>query len=152
MQRVRDNCERLQLSPTLIIADAAKPEKWWNGELYDRILLDAPCSGLGVIRRHADIKLLRRPEDIDALQTIQQQLLEVAWSLLKPNGILVYATCSILKQENEQQIANFLKQHNNAQELPIDATWGIKATNGRQILTGQMDGFYYAQLQKNSTD
>lgn len=148
MQRVSDNLARLQLTATLITADASKPETWWNGELYDRILLDAPCSGLGVIRRHADIKLLRRPEDIDTLQTLQQQLLDIAWSLLKQGGILVYATCSILKQENEQQIAQFLTQHNNAQELPIQTNWGIQTPHGQQFLTGKTDGFYYAKLQK----
>jgi 16S rRNA (cytosine967-C5)-methyltransferase len=152
MQRVRDNCQRLQLSPSLIVADAAQPETWWDGQRFDRILLDAPCSGLGVIRRHADIKLLRRPEDITVLQVIQQQLLTVAWSLLAKGGIVLYATCSVLKQENEQQIQQFLANHDDAIELPIVADWGITTTHGRQILTGMsgMDGFYYARLFKNN--
>ncbi|MDD2738502.1 MAG: 16S rRNA (cytosine(967)-C(5))-methyltransferase, partial [Methylomonas lenta] len=101
--------------------------------------------------RHPDIKLLRRESDIEALQILQAKILNTAWSLLAPGGILLYATCSILKQENEQQIATFLSNHSDAAELSLDADWGIARTHGRQILTGelQMDGFYYAKLGKN---
>jgi 16S rRNA (cytosine967-C5)-methyltransferase len=150
MQRVRENCQRMQLSATLIVGDATQPETWWDGQLFERILVDAPCSALGVIRRHPDIKLLRRPEDIAVLQHTQRQILNAAWSMLASGGLLLYATCSVLKQENEQQIHDFLVAHPDASELPIHADWGITATHGRQILTGTtaMDGFYYARLVK----
>ena len=115
-----------------------------------RILVDAPCSALGVIRRHPDIKLLRRESDILALQSLQKKILEKAWELLSVQGILLYATCSVLKQENEQQIEGFLSTHPDAQEIPIEANWGTARKMGRQILTGDsnMDGFYYAKLIK----
>ena len=134
----------------LLIADASEPEKWWDGKPFERILLDAPCSALGVIRRHPDIKLLRRADDIDELQRLQAKILAAAWSMLAVDGILVYATCSILKQENEQQIKAFLQAHDDAEELVIEADWGISGPFGRQIVTGQqsMDGFYYARLRK----
>jgi 16S rRNA (cytosine967-C5)-methyltransferase len=151
MQRVQENCQRLKCSPTLIVGDAAQPESWWNGQPFERILVDAPCSALGVIRRHPDIKLLRRPEDIAQLHDLQRDILNAAWSMLAKGGVLLYATCSILKQENEQQIYDFLAAHPDAIELPINAEWGIAATHGRQILTGTaaMDGFYYARLVKS---
>jgi 16S rRNA (cytosine967-C5)-methyltransferase len=150
MQRVQENCQRLQLSPTLIVGDAAKPDTWWDGQLFDRILVDAPCSALGVIRRHPDIKLLRRTEDIDVLQTLQHGILNAAWAMLVTGGVLLYATCSVLKQENEQQIDAFLLEHSDATELLINADWGMATSHGRQILTGMaaMDGFYYACLLK----
>lgn len=148
--RVEENLSRLKLRAELLVADATTPEIWWDGRLFDRILLDAPCSALGVVRRHPDIKLLRRAEDIEQLQSLQQQILRTCWQLLAPGGILLYATCSILKQENESQIEFFLNQHSDAQELPIDADWGVARPYGRQVLTGSqaMDGFYYARLQK----
>lgn len=151
MQRVQENCQRLQLSPTLITGDAAQPETWWDGQTFDRILVDAPCSALGVIRRHPDIKLLRRSEDIDVLQALQRDILNAAWLMLASGGVLLYATCSVLKQENEQQIQDFLATHPDAVELPIVADWGLATTHGRQILTGMaaMDGFYYARMLKN---
>jgi 16S rRNA (cytosine967-C5)-methyltransferase len=150
MQRVSDTLQRLKLSATLAVGDAAKPEDWWDGQLFDRILLDAPCSALGVIRRHPDIKLLRRAGDIKTLQVLQLIILNAVWPLLVPGGIMLYATCSILKQENEQQIAVFLEEHPDAIELPIDAVWGFAGSHGRQIMTGEsaMDGFYYARLAK----
>ncbi|MFZ2725900.1 MAG: 16S rRNA (cytosine(967)-C(5))-methyltransferase RsmB [Methylococcaceae bacterium] len=150
MQRVRENLQRLKLTATLITADAVQINEWWDGQLFERILVDAPCSALGVIRRHPDIKLLRRADDIDALAQLQKQILTAAWQLLKPNGILVYASCSVLKQENEAQIAEFLNENSDAVELEIIADWGIARPHGRQILTGSLnqDGFYYAKLQK----
>lgn len=150
MQKVADNFRRLSLDARLITADAAMPETWWDGKQFDRILLDAPCSGLGVIRRHPDIKLLRRAEDIDALAEIQSTLLNAVWPLLKPGGLLLYATCSVLKRENEMQIQAFLQNQPDAVEIPIEAEWGIVCPHGRQILTGDsaMDGFYYARLGK----
>lgn len=150
LQRVTDNLRRLNLQADTLAADASQAETWAEGRQFDRILLDAPCSGFGVIRRHPDIKLLRRAEDIAALQTLQARILDSAWSLLSPGGILLYATCSVLKQENEAQIGAFLARHSNADELSIDAHWGMPRPHGRQIVTGdrQMDGFYYAKLYK----
>jgi 16S rRNA (cytosine967-C5)-methyltransferase len=150
MQRVRENLSRLRLSASLVVGDAANPQGWWDGQLFDRILLDAPCSALGVIRRHPDIKLLRKAEDIKPLQALQLNILQAVWPLLAPGGILLYATCSIVKQENEQQIKIFLAEHSDAAELPFDAVWGVAGSHGRQIITGEsaMDGFYYARLGK----
>ena len=150
MHRVRDNLQRLRLTATTVIGDAAMPEDWWDGQPFERILVDAPCSALGVIRRHPDIKLLRRPQDIEQLSRQQSKILQAAWQLLAPGGQLLYATCSVLKEENEQQVLTFLAGHDDAVELPISAEWGIKAAAGRQILTGDsaMDGFYYARIGK----
>lgn len=150
LQRVAANLHRLKLSATLIAGDASKPESWWDGQTFDRILLDAPCSATGVIRRHPDIKLLRRAEDIAPLQALQWSILKAMWPLLVNGGILLYATCSVLKQENEQQIQAFLAAHKDAVELPCPDEWGHAAGVGRQILPGEsgMDGFYYARIQK----
>ncbi len=150
LQRVKQNLKRLNLKAEVVQADAIQVEQCLAPRQFERILLDVPCSALGVIRRHPDIKLLRRESDIAALQAVQQQILQASWALLKPGGMLLYATCSVLKQENEQQIAEFLANHPNAEERPIDADWGHKRPFGRQILTGDqgMDGFYYARLIK----
>lgn len=147
---LKSTLNRLQLKAEIACFDATQPQDWWDGQLFDRILLDAPCSATGVIRRHPDIKLHRQPSDLPALMAKQALLLEKLWPLLKPGGILLYATCSILPEENVDQIASFLAQHPDAQEWPIVADWGIAQTVGRQILPGQhhMDGFYYARLQK----
>lgn len=151
MKKVRDTLCRLGLDAECIVADASDTKTWWNGSRYDRILLDAPCSALGVIRRHPDIKLLRKPGDIDPLRQLQQRILDAVWPLLAPGGLLVYATCSILKEENELQIHAFLERNSDAAEWPIDCDWGIARPHGRQILTGDkaMDGFYYARIRKN---
>lgn len=150
MQRVSDNLQRLKLEAGLLVGDAANPEAWWDGQPFERILLDAPCSALGVVRRHPDIKLLRRVEDIAQLQSLQKNILGAIWPLLAPGGILLYATCSVLKQENEQQIEAFLAEHSDAAQLPIEASWGSAREFGRQIFTGEsaMDGFYYARIIK----
>jgi len=150
MKRVEDNLQRLHLQATTVVGDAADPDTWWDGQPFERILVDAPCSALGVIRRHPDIKLLRRPEDIVALQAQQRAILESAWRLLAPGGLLLYATCSVLKDENEHQVNGFLDAHPDAAEWPIVADWGVACSVGRQILAGEagMDGFYYARLGK----
>jgi 16S rRNA (cytosine967-C5)-methyltransferase len=150
MERLTGNLKRLKLQADVVTGDAARPDTWWDGRLFDRILVDAPCSALGVIRRHPDIKLLRRPDDIGTLQILQQSILQAVWPLLAPGGLLLYATCSILKQENERQMTAFLSAHADAVELPIVADWGVSQSCGRQILTGEhaMDGFYYARLEK----
>lgn len=152
LQRVHDTLHRLKLSAETSVADASDPKAWSSEQLFDRILIDAPCSGLGVIRRHPDIKLLRRASDIENLKTLQAKILNNAWSLLAPNGILLYATCSVLKEENERQIEHFLKHHEDAREIPLPEYFGQARLHGRQILTGEqnMDGFYYAKLQKTA--
>ena len=152
LERVKENLTRLHLKADVLAADGAETDSWWDGDQFDRILLDAPCSALGVVRRHPDIKLLRREDDITQLQVLQKQILQANWALLKPGGTLLYATCSVLKQENELQIESFLANNEDAIEVVIDADWGIKRPFGRQILTGDqfMDGFYYACLQKQS--
>ena len=151
LKRVNDNLQRLNLQAETLAADASRPDTWADNKQFDRILLDAPCSGFGVIRRHPDIKILRRASDIETLQALQYKILNAAWQLLAPGGILLYATCSILKPENEQQIAKFLASHPDASELTIEADWGMARPHGRQILPGdnQMDGFYYAKLGKS---
>lgn len=150
LKRVQENLDRLKLSASLLTADAAVPSKWWDGKHYDRILLDAPCSATGVIRRHPDIKWLRKNADIDVLVSLQQTILQSMWEILKPGGILVYATCSILAEENHLQISRFLEQQPDASLVPIDST-ETPSMPGRQILPGegQMDGFYYARLLKS---
>lgn len=148
--RLKQNLERLGLQAHIRCADASQSLD--QLPRFDRILLDAPCSATGIIRRHPDILLLRKAEDWQQLQQTQQALLEQNWRRLKPGGILLYATCSILKAENEQQIALFLQRHDDAEELPLEpAEWGQAASVGRQILPGQqgLDGFYYARLIKH---
>jgi 16S rRNA (cytosine967-C5)-methyltransferase len=145
-----DNLQRLQQQADLKCADVNDLSAWWDGQLFDRILLDAPCSASGVIRRHPDIKLLRQPQDIAALAFSQQQLLKTLWQTLAPGGLLLYVTCSLFRQENEAVIQDFMLQHSDAQEFVIKADWGKALKFGRQILPGQhhMDGFYFACLEK----
>ncbi|KJG21980.1 16S rRNA methyltransferase [Photobacterium iliopiscarium] len=145
LKRVHENLERLNLTAQVLCADARYPEQWWDGEKFDRILLDAPCSATGVIRRHPDIKWLRRGEDIAALALLQAEIFDAMWLQLKPGGTLVYATCSITPQENCDQVKAFLSR--TADAILIDSD---PATPGRQILPGEesMDGFYYAVLTK----
>ncbi len=154
LQKIKQNIERLQLPHQqlhLILADAAHTKQWWTGDPFDRILIDAPCSATGVIRRHPDIKLLRQEEDIQQQADQQIHLLNTLWPLLKKQGLALYSTCSVLPEENEKLIAKFLAKHNDAKSIPIELTHGIKLTHGHQILPtqNQMDGFYYALLVKN---
>lgn len=150
LQRLNENLNRLQLSATTCSGDAVQPTLWWDQQPFDRILLDAPCSASGVIRRHPDIKLLRRTEDLSHLTQTQAQILSALWPLLKPGGMLLYATCSVLQQENSQQIQRFLATHADARLIPIKADWGHDQKAGRQILPGEdgMDGFFYACIHK----
>ena len=152
LQRVAENLHRLQLPAQLVAADAGDVASWWDGKPFERILLDAPCSATGVIRRHPDIKVLRRDTDIAALQHEQARLLRSLWQTLQEGGLLLYATCSILPEENSQQIARFMAEQHDAVHLPIEDAWGHALPFGRQILPGNagMDGFYYALLQKQS--
>jgi len=147
---VKENLDRLQLDAELICADAGSISEWWDGVLFDRILLDAPCSASGVIRRHPDIKLLREAGDIDPLAKEQARLLSALWSVLKPDGMLVYATCSVYAEENVQVLNAFIAANPDVKEEKIKATFGRECSVGRQILPGMhgMDGFYFACLRK----
>ncbi|HET8551223.1 MAG TPA: 16S rRNA (cytosine(967)-C(5))-methyltransferase RsmB [Gammaproteobacteria bacterium] len=149
LDRLRQNLDRLALAATVLTGDARRPHDWWDGRPFDRILLDAPCSGSGVIRRHPDIKSLRRADDIDRLTAVQAQLLVALWPLLAAGGKLVYVTCSVLRAENEATIAAFLARQADACAVAM-AGFGRATGVGRQILPGDegMDGFYYACLKK----
>lgn len=150
MSLAGENFQRLNLHARLIIADATEPAEWWDGIRFQRILLDAPCSATGVIRRHPEIKHLRQAQHVHEAVQWQQRLLHQLWPLLDPGGILVYATCSLFRDENSTQISNFLAQQGNAEEQLADVAWGHGQQHGRQIFPGEqdMDGFYYAVLQK----
>jgi 16S rRNA (cytosine967-C5)-methyltransferase len=150
IQRVEENLARLGLEAELKVADASELGSWWDNQPFDRILLDAPCSATGVIRRHPDIKLLRKPTDIVKLAEIQLQLLRSLWQTLNDGGILLYATCSVLADENDQVIEKFLAETPTASVHEIDGHWGIKTDYGRQLfptINGN-DGFYYSRLVK----
>ncbi|WP_196139828.1 16S rRNA (cytosine(967)-C(5))-methyltransferase RsmB [Aliikangiella sp. G2MR2-5] len=152
-EKIQQTFERMGIYCELVCEDFVQVEKWAENRKFDRILLDVPCSASGVIRRNPDIKIHRKSEDVKALIEIQRKILEKGWELLEPGGILLYATCSVFKAENEQQIATFLKQ-NSADVLPIPLAWEGKLNNpasiGCQILPGEleMDGFYLCALQK----
>lgn len=155
LAKVADNLERLKLSARLVEGDAGNPQSWWDGTAYQRILLDAPCTASGVIRRHPDIKLLRRPDDLDNLAAGQRRLLDALWPLLAPGGRLVYATCSVFDIENAAVVAAFVSNTDDAIVEPMlsnGVEWGRQCGPGRQILTGEagMDGFYYACLVKRT--
>jgi 16S rRNA (cytosine967-C5)-methyltransferase len=155
LARVRENLSRGQLNAELVNGDTGVPHPWWDGVPFDRILLDAPCSALGVIRRHPDIRLRKSPSDIDKLPPLQGRLLKSAWDLLVPGGRLVYATCTMTRSENRDLIAAFLRSTPDASSVPADAWEGWPNLGeadecGRQILPGEAgaDGFYYAALTK----
>ena len=151
LKRVEENMTRLKHTVDIKQGDAANPDTWWDGKPFDRILLDAPCSATGVIRRHPDIRWLRKANDIDNLAQLQRRILETLWGLLKPGGTLLYATCSILPKENMAQIQQFLADTPDASLSPIVKTETVDKP-GRQITPGeqQMDGFYYARLVKSA--
>jgi len=150
LQRMQENLNRLQLNARMIAAEAQDTDSWWDGEPFDRILLDAPCSATGIIRRHPDIKLLRRPADVKQLRVIQTQLLQSLWRCLKPGGILLYSTCSVLPEENDRIIEAFLSTQDDAKHQEIPAHWGVECPRGRQLLPDPSgnDGFYFAVLRK----
>ncbi len=152
---IRQNLHRIGREAKIIAADASMPEQWWDGVLFDRILLDAPCSASGVIRRHPDIKLLRRASDIEPLVQVQRAMLDALWPLLVPGGVLLYVTCSIFSKENDAVTERFLSQHSDAVENAVLPNNNIRdlmrrKACGYQILPGlaDLDGFYYAALQK----
>jgi 16S rRNA (cytosine967-C5)-methyltransferase len=153
--RVGENLRRENLQAELINGDASEPERWWNGVPFERILLDAPCSALGVIRRHPDIRVRKSPSDIDKLPLLQLRLLNSAWRMLAPGGRLVYATCTLTRSENRDLIAAFLRAAPDASTVPSEdwqgwPDFGEADAVGRQILPGEAgaDGFYYAALTK----
>ena len=146
LERVTQNLQRLKLDAKIVVSDVLETENYAKDKLFDRILLDAPCSATGVIRRHPDIKVLRRLSDIVELQKLQCKMLDALWEKLKPEGILLYATCSILPQENEQQVRAFVERHDDVEVLAIEGAQGL----GRQIFPNEnkMDGFYFSKLKK----
>ncbi|MEO2281431.1 16S rRNA (cytosine(967)-C(5))-methyltransferase RsmB [Pseudoalteromonas pernae] len=147
LDRVRENLDRLNMDAELICAQAQDTDSWHKGEQFDRVLLDVPCSATGVIRRHPDIKWLRRGTDIDELAKLQAQILEAIWPLVKSGGVLLYATCSVLSEENQEQIKSFLAHHDDALHVPLhDADTTDQP--GWQMLPGLTDGFYYAKIIK----
>lgn len=152
LQRVQENLDRLGLRCRLVAADAADSSLWWDGQPFDRILLDAPCSATGVIRRHPEIRHLRDSGQVQEAIATQHQLLQLLWPLLAGGGKLLYATCSYFRDENSHQIERFIAGHPEAEEAPINAIWGHAQSHGWQILPGEqnMDGFYYACLRKRS--
>jgi 16S rRNA (cytosine967-C5)-methyltransferase len=151
LTRVDAGLRRLRLRDraNLRVADAADPASWWDGDAFDAVLLDAPCSATGIVRRQPDIKWHRRESDLAALTLTQDRLLDASWSVLRPGGRLLYTTCSILREENSERIAAFLARV-DAAEIPLDAHYGRNAHPGRQRMPGEdgMDGFFYALLRK----
>lgn len=147
LQRVRENLQRLHLKARVVCGDAEKPEDWWDGKLFQRILADVPCSASGVVRRHPDIKWLRRPDDIASFAVQQKQILESLWPLLERGGKLLYATCTIFARENQQVIAAFLSQHNDAVRLGLSVP-GM--SDGQLLPNEDHDGFFYALLHKQA--
>lgn len=152
LTRVEDNLARLQLQAQLVAADAGDLSSWWDGQPFDAVLLDAPCSGTGVIRRHPDIKLLRKSADVIQLVQVQKNLLKELWQTLRPGGYLLYATCSILPDENSHQIARFIAENEDAELQPLYIATDAEVACGVQWLPQAQghDGFYYALLRKHS--
>ena len=155
LERVRENHARLGVAATIVAGDASKPIEWWDGEPFEAILCDAPCSATGVVRRHPDIKLLRRASDINALSALQGDILDGLWPLLVPGGRLLYVTCSVLAAENDEVVGRFLETHDDALEdavLPNNNIRDLmrKKAHGYQVLPGtaDMDGFFFACLVK----
>jgi 16S rRNA (cytosine967-C5)-methyltransferase len=149
LKRVEDNLARLQLAASVRAGDARDPRAWWDGKPFDRILVDAPCSGTGVIRRHPDIKWLRRREDLPRMAQSQLDLLHALWPLLAPGGTLLYAVCSVLAIEGPRVVERFFEQQPAARARPIDAAWGEAQSPGRRLAPGgDFDGFFYARLEK----
>ena len=151
--RVSENLERLQLNQEAQVEILAADATTWNAsEAVDCIVLDAPCSAIGVLRRHPDIRSLRQSSDIQQTVALQQQILQQMWQQLKVGGTLLYITCSVLNAENEQQMQQFFAEHQNAKEVKIDANWGITQLYGRQLLPqeGRGDGFYYCRIEKTA--
>ncbi len=150
VRRMQDGFARLSLDIEARTADATDPAAWKDGTAYDAILLDAPCSATGIVRRQPDILLHRRESDLAALVVLQARLLDASWAMLAPGGALLYATCSILAEENAGQVRAFVARHPDARLEPLDARFGRDTGSGSQRLPGEggMDGFFYARLRK----
>ncbi len=153
LSKVEDNLKRLGLDARLLQGDACQPDRWWDGQVFDRILLDAPCSATGVIRRNPDIKIHRLASDISQLASLQLTMLNSLWQTLAPGGLLLYATCSVLPEENEHVVAKFCQQQDQAETIVLEADWGISQQSGRQLFPQPEghDGFFYALLRKNTS-
>ncbi|WP_180178344.1 16S rRNA (cytosine(967)-C(5))-methyltransferase RsmB [Acinetobacter sp. YH01005] len=152
LKRVVENLDRLDLDGKHVEIQTADAVTYTAPELADCIVLDAPCTAVGVMRRHPDIRLLRQSGDIAKTVVLQKQILENMWKQLKVGGTLLYITCSILKAENEQQMVEFFANHANAQEIKIEADWGVEQIHGRQLFpkVGYGDGFFYCRIQKTA--
>ena len=154
-ERIAQNLQRLGLQAHIVVGDASRPKDWWDGRLYDGILLDAPCTASGIVRRHPDVRWLRRPTDIAQLASIQAKLLDTLWPLLKPGGRMVYCTCSVFRAEGEQQIQTFVAHHTDALLMPSPGHLlpqsGASDAVFPDNLLREHDGFYYALLEKRST-
>jgi 16S rRNA (cytosine967-C5)-methyltransferase len=147
LERVKENLERLKLSATLLCGNAGEPKTWWDGKPFERILADVPCSASGVVRRHPDIKWLRRPSDIEGFALQQEQILDALWPLLASGGKLLYATCSVFSRENQQVVEGFLSRHADAKQESVTAD---NLINGQLLPSDRHDGFFYALLQKDA--
>ena len=153
LQRVRETLERVGLGAQMRAADATDAASWWDGRLFDAVLLDAPCSATGIVRRQPDVLLHRRSEDVAALAALQARMLDAAWRVLRPGGLLVYTTCSILRVENALQVETFFRRHADAEPVPAAQAWGLRDSAGAQRFPGEamMDGFFYAGLRKRAS-
>ena len=153
-ERIQQNLDRLKVKAQIVAADAAKPADWWDGQSFDGILLDAPCTASGIGRRHPDVRWLRRESDVAQLAAIQAKLLKALWPLVKPGGRLLYCTCSVFKAEGESQIQTFVQHNTDAQILPspghLTPSSATSETSLRDNVMGEHDGFYYALLEKRS--
>ena len=147
LKLVNENLMRINKKAKLVNGDASNPEQWWDGCMFDRILADVPCSGSGVVRRHPDIKWIRRPSDIESFANQQCKILEALWPLLIKNGKFLYATCSIFPRENQQVVDKFLENHKDAEKIHLSVN---KLQNGQLLPNDEHDGFFYALLQKIS--
>jgi 16S rRNA (cytosine967-C5)-methyltransferase len=149
LARVRANLARLGLAARVACGDACEPASWWDGARFDRILLDAPCSASGVVRRHPDIKWLRRESDIGQFARLQSRMLDALWQTLASGGKLLYATCSVFREENHEQVARFVERHRDATRLALPAVDDTHPPAGQLLPDGRHDGFFYALLQKS---
>ena len=153
-ERIQQNLDRLKVKAQIVAADAAQPADWWDGQSFDGILLDAPCTASGIGRRHPDVRWLRRESDVAQLAAIQAKLLKALWPLVKPGGRLLYCTCSVFKAEGESQIQTFVQHNTDAQILPspghLTPSSATSETSLRDNVMGEHDGFYYALLEKRS--
>lgn len=153
VDKIHQYLSRLGLNATIFKANALRPDLWFDGEQFDRILLDVPCTATGVIQRHPDIKLIRLEEEPAQMAEEQLLFLKTLWPLLKPGGILLYATCSLMPEENSEVVSRFMEQNQTVKEFPITAEWGLDQPVGRQILPNdEQDGFYYARLIKTESE